>query len=210
VNFTSLAQTTGTETVTITHYDPTLPVCGGWSYDPITPTSGNVIASLSGSTDTGAIAIAGGNCTITEVNGTCSVIISDQAGNTETCTTPNTSTIDRTLPTIVSVVYTPSEWTGGSVTVVVTISETGGAAPVGWEIEGWTKSGNTRYTTTYTGNVTTSATFIDLASNPVTTGIVVANIDKIAPNCGEWSYNPSILTSGNVQAILTGSTDGES
>ena len=51
VNFSDLVTNTNSANVSITNIDKTAPVCGSWSYSPTVPTSGNVIATLAGSTD---------------------------------------------------------------------------------------------------------------------------------------------------------------
>jgi hypothetical protein len=91
---------TASMTVNITNIDTTLPNCGTRSYAPTTSTNGNVVATLTGSTDNeSGIATAGGTCILTNNATTCNVQISDNAGNTRTCTSNTVNNIDRAPPT---------------------------------------------------------------------------------------------------------------
>lgn len=184
VTFVDVAGNPVATGIVVNKIDRVVPVCGTWSYDPNTPTSGDVIAILSGSTDTGAIAIAGGNCDITTVGGSCEVTISDQAGNTTVCESDAITHIDRTNPEIQDVIYDPDVRTNGDVTVTVILTETGGNAPVGW-----TKSGANSYVKIYTGTMIDglwtgtlidTVTFYDEAGNEVDQDILPL-IDKIVP-----------------------------
>jgi prepilin-type N-terminal cleavage/methylation domain-containing protein len=72
--------------------DKVVPVCGTWT-PTVSPwkNSGGQSFTLAGSTDSGGslINVAGGNCTTAASNGaTCNIVISDNATNTTTCTSP--------------------------------------------------------------------------------------------------------------------------
>jgi hypothetical protein len=113
----------GQVTVTITNIDKTAPTCGTRSYAPTTPTSGNVTATLSGSTDLGGSLMYTNDriktCTLTGNATTCSVTIGDHAGNTTTCTSSTVGNIDRSSPTC-SIHYSTTAPTNQSVTATLT------------------------------------------------------------------------------------------
>jgi|GEM_PF-1377490 len=100
---------TSTCTSPINRIDTQLPYCGSWN--PSWPTlkkSGTQTFTLSSSTDydSSGISISGGSCTTAGTDGaTCTVNISDRAGNTVACTSPG-NRIDNISPTIVSVKIT--------------------------------------------------------------------------------------------------------
>ncbi|MBT6831818.1 hypothetical protein HOA64_02045, partial [bacterium] len=108
----------------VVRVDKTDPTCGTW-----TPASGSVPWSsttpqnfvLASSTDSGgsAIATAGGNCDETTHNQTCNVQISDNAGNTVNCASPNAK-IDTVDPTGGSVSNTNGYQTSTTIAVSVT------------------------------------------------------------------------------------------
>jgi hypothetical protein len=128
VTFYDVVGNGATTGIAVTRIDKTVPTCGSWTYSPTlaTPTSGNVTATLAGSTDAGGSTIntAGGSCTISAVGGSCTVTINDNAGNSTTCTSAAASNIDRTAPTISAVGGTPTAATSGNVTVSITASDT--------------------------------------------------------------------------------------
>jgi hypothetical protein len=160
---TDIAGNTGTTTVTIANIDTIAPTCGVRSYLPTTPTSGNVIATLSGSTDLGGSVLNVGDrvrtCTLTGNATTCSVTISDHAGNTTVCTSNTIGNIDRTPP-IGTITYSTTGQTNQSVTVTLTTDEPV-QKPSGW-------NGNdldTTFTKVYPLNKTETISFFDLAGN---------------------------------------------
>ncbi len=96
---------TATITINITNVDDTKPVCWTWTYNPTTPTNGDVTASLTGSTDTESwIATGSWTCILSQNNTTCSVEIEDNAWNKETCTSSSVTNIDKENP-VVSLVW---------------------------------------------------------------------------------------------------------
>jgi prepilin-type N-terminal cleavage/methylation domain-containing protein len=123
VNNASLTSTAASATVV---YDVINPTCGTWS-PTISPwkTSGTQGFTLSGSTDTGGslINVDGGSCTTGSTNGsTCSVNISDNAGNTVSCTSP-VNRVDATAPTSPSITRTSASPTDNA-TVSFSLSAT--------------------------------------------------------------------------------------
>jgi hypothetical protein len=120
ISFTDTLGNTGSTTLDIGNIDTTPPVCGNRTYYPTTPTSGNVLATLSGSMDgESGILTGGGDCVLTGNAITCSVPISDRAGNQVTCTSSTVSTIDRIPPTC-SVMYSAIAPTNQPVMVTLT------------------------------------------------------------------------------------------
>lgn len=82
--------------------DENNPNCGTWSYEPKTPTNGEITATLKNSTDAeSGIKIAGGTCKITSNNETCVIEIEDNAGNKTTCTSGKIKNIDTKKPQII-------------------------------------------------------------------------------------------------------------
>jgi hypothetical protein len=124
---TDMAGNTGTAPVVITNIDTIAPTCGIRSYEPTTATSGNVVATLSGSTDLGGSLLQIGDivkdCTLTENATTCSVTINDHAGNTTTCTSNTVNTIDRNPPWATQLEYSPTIFTTGGVTATLVTNE---------------------------------------------------------------------------------------
>lgn len=81
----------GFSTPTEFRVDAIAPTCGTWSTGATIGNQQEMI--LTGSTDTGGsgIAVAGGTCMATLNGGTCTVTISDSAGNTRACSSPTGS-----------------------------------------------------------------------------------------------------------------------
>lgn len=112
--------------------DKSNPVCGTWSYNPpLTEiTSGTVTATLAWSTDNISwIRTWWWSCTINEHNGTCNVTISDNAGNTKSCTSSGATNIDKQEPTWEIITTYPS-----------------------WHLENWCTSGNVILTLSWSDN----------------------------------------------------------
>jgi hypothetical protein len=120
VTFTDLVGNTNSTGIKITWIDKIDPICGNRTYDPILPTSGNVTATLTGSTDgDSGIFVGGGSCTLTGNATTCDVQISDNAGNTRRCKSATVNNIDKTPPTC-SVKYSTTQITNQPVVVSLT------------------------------------------------------------------------------------------
>jgi hypothetical protein len=114
----------------------------------------------------------------------------DGAGN-ETGSFSDTIILDTTKPTG-TVTYNPviGTRTSGSVVVTLTVGETITGTP-----NGRTSGGSNKYTKTYTVKGGETVNFSDVAGNTGSVSVNVANIDKTAPICGTWSYNPTTQTS---------------
>jgi hypothetical protein len=109
------------------NWENTLPVCGTWTPSPAPwKQSGTQTFTLAGSTDAGGAGIntAGGNCTTGAANGdTCDVIISDKAGNTQTCTSPG-NRLDVTKPTLTLNNADGTNWYNSVRTATLTTQDT--------------------------------------------------------------------------------------
>jgi len=179
--FYDLAGNTGTATASVDWIDKTAPTATV-IYTPSSLTSGNVVATLTGFSET----ITG---TLTHTftgNGTYIFNFQDLAGNTGTATA-SVDWIDKTAPTA-TVIYTPSSLTSGNVVATLT---------------GYIETITGTLTHTFTGNGTYIFNFQDLAGNTWSTTATVDWIDTTAPTA-TVIYTPSSLTSGNVVATLTG------
>jgi hypothetical protein len=111
LEFSDLPGNIGSTGIIIDWIDKIPPICGTWSYSPMILTNQDVIATLTGSTDNeSGIATSGGNCTLAENGQTCTVIISDIAGNTTICTSDMVFNIDKSAVTG-TVAYNPNTTT---------------------------------------------------------------------------------------------------
>lgn len=124
-NTTSFANG-GSGIVILRFTDTTVPTCGTWS-PTSSPwkTSGTQTFTLSGSTDTGGsgISTSGGSCTTSSTNGsTCTVTISDVAGNTTTCTSP-VNNVDTTAPSGGSISYSATTITSSTQSLSITVAD---------------------------------------------------------------------------------------
>lgn len=108
--------------------------------------------------------------------------------------------IDKIAPTG-TVSYSTTAWTNQDVTMTLATNEDI-ATP-----DGWTKVDDKHYTKIVSANETGIVTIQDLAGNTADVNYSVTNIDKVVPNCGNWTYNPTTPTSGDVVATLSNSTD---
>jgi hypothetical protein len=182
---------TGQVMINIANIDKIAPICGTRSYVPTTATSGNVIATLSGSTDLGGSLIHRDDvvkpCTLTGNVATCSVMISDYAGNTTLCTSSTVSNIDRIPPTC-SIHYSIIAPTNQSVMALLTgCSETVMPFPQSQQL---------------LTNGTGMFSFADAAGNTGATTYAVHWIDKNAPQAISLTYAPQVFTTGGVTATL--------
>ena len=126
VTISDVAGNTRVCTSPVNRVDATAPECGTWS-----PTSspwknsGASTFTLSGSTDTGGsgISTAGGSCTTGSTNGaTCTVTISDVAGNTRVCTSP-ANNIDAVAPSGGSISYSATTITSSTQSLSITVAD---------------------------------------------------------------------------------------
>jgi len=188
----------------IYRWENTAPTCGTWS-PASSPwkASGAQAFTLSGSTDSGGsgINVASGSCTTGTTNGaTCTVTISDVAGNTRVCTSP-VNNIDSTAPTCGTWSPASSPWkTSGSTTFTLSGSTDSGGS-------GINTAGGT-CTTGASNGATCTVTISDKVGNTRVCTSPVNNIDSTAPTCGTWSPTSSPWkTSGSTTFTLSGSTD---
>jgi hypothetical protein len=105
---------------------------------------------------------------------------------------------------LLSVSYTPPQATrtSGSVTVTVTLDQTGSA------LTGWTLNG-TVFTKTYTTNATEDVTFTSTLGGTVTTGISIQNIDTTVPSVN-FSPNGGTAYLSNHSTLVTVTDTGAS
>ncbi|MDR2190169.1 MAG: BspA family leucine-rich repeat surface protein [Candidatus Peribacteria bacterium] len=131
------------------------------------------------------------------------ILAKDTAGNT-LITGSNGFNIDNTAPTCTSEGDSTTR-TGGNRTITYGCSDANGCNPS-------YSGGSQTFSTTTTTATIPSYEIRDTAGNTTTCPSRIADVyvDKTAPTCGTRSYVPTISTSGNVVATLTGSTDGES
>ncbi len=122
----------GSGIVIIRFIENIAPVCGTWS-PGISPwkSSGAQTFTLSGSSDNeSGINVSGGSCTTGSANSnTCTITISDVAGNTTVCTSP-ANRVDAVTPTISSITEVQHLNTESGQTVPITVtglSDTGGS-----------------------------------------------------------------------------------
>jgi hypothetical protein len=175
--FADVAGNTGSVEYEVTNIDTT-EIVAAINYDPITPTSGDVVATINFNKTGVTVTNNGGSTGYTFTgNGSFEFEYEDNAGNTGSKLAEVTN-IDKTAPEIVSVTYNPNQTsrTSGDVVVTVTLNETGGT------VAGWILNGKV-YTKTYTGNKTENVIFYDAVGNSVSTGIAVTKIDKTEPTC---------------------------
>jgi hypothetical protein len=178
------------------YWENTAPTCGTWSPNPSTwRITGAQTFTLSGSTDTGGsgISTAGGNCTTANTNGaTCTVGISDVAGNTRTCTSP-INRIESTPPTCGTWAPTSSPWkTSGTQAFTLSGStDTGGS--------GISTAGGNCTTGAANGNTCTVG-ISDIAGNTTTCTSPVNNVDPTPPSV---SANNNSSTWFNYQRTAT-------
>ncbi|MDD2566137.1 MAG: hypothetical protein PHY51_04860, partial [Candidatus Gracilibacteria bacterium] len=102
-------------------WDGQAPTCGTWTPNPHPWTNNTNTFTLAGSTDAGGsgISVAGGTCTTPYgiYLGTCSLIISDVAGNTTVCTSPG-ARVDMDPPSV-SISYDLSNLTSSQTLKVI-------------------------------------------------------------------------------------------
>ena len=200
------ANTTTSPTAT-TKVDTGGPTCGAWS-PTSSPwkTSGGQLFTLSGSTDAiSGINTAGGSCTTGTANGnTCTVTISDNAGNTTSCTSP-VNNVDATLPTCGTWTPNPAAWKTTAATQTFTLASSTDSGGSGINVAGGSCNATNTHGATCTVNIS------DNAGNTRTCTSPQNRIDTVNPVCGTWS--PSVSpwkASGGQEFTLSGSTDATS
>ncbi|MFA4818616.1 MAG: hypothetical protein WC621_02115 [Patescibacteria group bacterium] len=199
------------------------PACGSWSPSSSPwKASGTQSFILSGSTDLGGsgIATSGGSCTTGSTNGsTCNVGISDNAGNSTTCTSPPNN-VDTTGPAISTLTAVPASWTTGSVTISGSLSDSQSGL-LGYYSR---CTSSAAYTfTASTGNITficsnqavgsggqtASAYGVDNVSNAGASGSVSYYIDTTVPSQVTLTVTPA-FTNNSFSLSWTNAVDNES
>ncbi|MFT4304251.1 MAG: hypothetical protein ACMXYG_06815, partial [Candidatus Woesearchaeota archaeon] len=201
-------------------WETTAPICGSWSpSESPWKWSGGQLFTLSGSTDQGGsgINIAGGSCTTGSNHGdTCSVTISDNAGNTRICTSP-INRIDN-IPPHISASGSSNIWFNTQRVAVVSASDSGsGLAQVrySWGTNQMNSACTSGGTVTSNGaslNAPISGTTLYLCARDNSGNVATWNgnyrWETTAPICGSWSPSESPWKwSGGQLFTLSGSTD---
>jgi hypothetical protein len=165
------------------------------SYSPSGDTNQDVVASLIDCTEVVTVTNSG-NATDHTFTGNDSFIFNfvDHVGNTGS-KTATVNWIDKTLPQITNLTYTPDSATSGNVEVSITLNEAGIMA-------GRSTSDNLTFTKIYSANVTETLNFTDVVGNANSTGIFINWIDKTLPVATNVSYSPSTATNGSVEVTL--------
>ncbi len=171
VTISDVAGNTTTCTSPVNRVDATAPTCGTWS-PSASPwkVSGAQGFTLSGSTDAGGsgINVEGGSCTTGSTNGTtCTVTISDVAGNTRVCTSP-VNRVDGDLPVISNVEKVIGEET----------------ATITWETNEQTYSKVKYGLTSSLGVETSLSTSLSINAEESLTGLL---------SCTNYSYQPTAV-----------------
>ncbi len=203
-------------------YDTTAPVCGSWSPSsgPWHNTATGTSFTLSGSTDSGGsgINVSGGPCTTGTTNGsTCSITISDNAGNTFSCTSP-TNNIDTTAPTV-SANNSSAGWYSSSPTITLSSSDSGGSglsySKYIWNNSTGCSSSGTSYSNGATiaipsqGANTLYLCGLDNAGNTGTWSGAY-NLDTTAPSSLSLSPSSSITNNTNITVSFSATDSGGS
>jgi hypothetical protein len=118
VSFIDVVGNSGSTGIVITRIDRTLPHCSV-SYDVSTPTSGTVIASLTGCSE--SIVSVETDFTFTG-NGSHTFFFTDLAGNAASAVA-NVTRIDTSVPQALAVMYSPSTLTNGNVLATLYANE---------------------------------------------------------------------------------------
>ena len=184
---TDNAGNTGKCSVSVSNIETTKPTCTV-SASPSGWTGGNVTLTVTPS-DTGGSGVKGTDWTNNKktvtANGTYTATVTDNAGNTNTCS--GRAYIDPTNPTC-TISASTTAWTNGDVVLTVTPSDTGGSGVKGTD---WTNNKKTVST-----NGTYTATVTDNAGRTGTCSIKVSNIDKTKPTCSLSVTSGTAGTSG--------------
>jgi hypothetical protein len=176
------------------------------SYNPTSPTSGNVLASISfnktGVTITnsafspcanGASEVGSGTCTFSS-NGSFIFNYADDYGNTGSAVA-SVNWIDNSAP-VLTLNYSPATLTNQNVLVTLTTSKPV-YIPLGWS---GASVGNS-FTKLYTGNMVEVVTVYDPLGHQGQTWVTIDWIDKVAPTC-DVAYSPNSTTNQDVVASL--------
>ncbi|MFA6520173.1 MAG: hypothetical protein WCT44_01045 [Candidatus Paceibacterota bacterium] len=168
--------------------DTLLPVCGTWSgTGPTYTLSGSTDPVASGTSGQSGINTAGGSCTAPSGGGTCTVTISDVAGNTKPCTsptyTPPALSVTTSAGANVTISPTSRSVTSGS-TTTFTITPTSGYS---FSVGGTCPQG-----TPLTGN----------SSTTYTTGVITGDC-SVSVTATQASYDLSVSKTGNAAASGT-------
>ena len=168
------------------------------TYNPATNTNTDVLATLTGCSESITVTNNGGSTGYTFTNdGTFTFNFIDHVGNTGS-TTANVNRIDKT-PVIGTITYSTTGHTNCDVTATVSFNKVG--------VTITNNGGSANYV--FTGNGSFTFNFIDAYGNTGTATATVTTIDKTPPVCGVRTPSDGVFT-GTLHFTLTGSTDGES
>jgi LPXTG-motif cell wall-anchored protein len=191
-----LGNISSASTVNINAIDKVLPTITNVTGNSSDWTSGDVTLTVNASDALSGLAAAaysfdGGNTwqtgntkTYTENTSNIIVKVKDAAGNIAAYSPIDITKIDKTAPTITSVIGNPSDWTSNDVTLTVNASDAlSGLAAAGYSFDGgntW-QAGNVK---TYTENKSNIVVKVkDVAGNITTYSPVnITKIDKTVPN----------------------------
>ena len=198
-------------TWSVTSIDKTKPVCGNRSYSTQDTTSGDVTVTLSNSTDTSAwINVSEWTCTITENNQSCSIEISDNAGNKDICISQIVTWIDKKAPSLIEIIPVP-EITSDTEPEYTFYTDEAWEISYSWDCTWFIYYANTWNNTIQFNKLTEwtygscSITVTDLVWNSSTLQISKFTIDSSVPTCNvEYDNN---WTNWTVEVVLTWCTE---
>lgn len=116
--------------------------------------------------------------------------------------------IDKTAPSG-SIAKSPSSWTNGNVTLMLSTSDSGGSGYYRTKLPNGSYTTSTSPSYTATSNGKYSFVVYDKAGNSKTVSTTVSNIDRIAPS-GSISQSPTSWTNGNVTLTFNATDSGGS
>lgn len=189
--------------------DKTAPTMPTLFATPTTPTNGSVSVTVSYPADaatkeykigTGSWKSYTGKVTLA-LNDVVYARAKDTAGNTSATGSITVSNIDKTAPTVPTLVADPTTPTNGNVTVTITFPADATLKEYRIGSGAWsTYSAPVKLA----ANNTVYARATDVAGNISTIGsLTVSNIDKTAPSTPTFSTNPAIPTNGDVTVTIT-------
>ena len=191
--FMDLVWNTWEKTATVTRIDRDAPSCSNVRYTPDQRTNHDVVATFT-RWDTWSWPSSGSkSCTITGNNLSCSITITDNAGNSTWCTSDIVTRIDRVAPTCDTIEYSTQELTNQEVRATLTwCSETGIVV---------TNNNNLGFIHPFIRSWSFTFEFRDRAGNTWEKTATVTRIDRTPPTC-EISYETQWNT-GNTYTIAT-------
>ncbi len=188
--------------ITCQRYDDIDPSCGStWTPSPVTWTNTTQTFTNIWSSD-GASGLSPANtynCSALTNGATCNIIISDNAGNTATCTSP-AAKIDTVPPVCGTWTPSPVPWSGTTQTFTLSNS----TDTTSWiQIAGWNCNAAVNWTTCM-------VLISDNAGNSTTCTSPVAKIDTTPPVCGSWTPGTDSTWRTSRTFNMSGITDSQS